>query len=214
MHAKIDLRPNQTIVFTGDSITDADRDLAPYRPLGFGYVHFAANFLLARYPHLNLNIINTGVGGNTIRDLQGRWRRDCLDHRPDILSVLTGINDLWWQYADSDGFAEGVNAGEYELTYKQLLSQVRECCDSHFVLIEPFMFCDDPKNQMFRGLRTYIDVVHKLAEEFDAVLVPLQTRIDEQIKHVPPEKWSGDLVHPYLWAHAWIAQRWLEATRL
>ncbi|MHC4623647.1 MAG: SGNH/GDSL hydrolase family protein, partial [Planctomycetota bacterium] len=193
---------------------DADRDLALYRPFGLGYVHFVANFLLAGYPHLNLNIVNTGVGGNTIRDLKNRWERDCLAHTPDVLSVLIGINDLWWQYTDSNGFAMGVNADEYELTYKQLLSQVRKKCDSQFVLMEPFMFCDDPQNEMFKGLRTYIDVVHKLAQEFDAVLVPLQTRIDEQIKNVPPDKWSSDSVHPYLWTHAWIAQRWLESTRL
>jgi lysophospholipase L1-like esterase len=211
---KIELQPNQTIVFIGDSITDADRYLAPYRPFGCGYVHFVANMLLAKYPRLNLNIINTGINGNTIRDLQGRWQRDCLDHRPDILSVLIGINDLWWQCADYDGFAQGISAGEYELTYRQLLLQVRECCDSHFVLMEPFMFCDDQENQMLKGLRAYINVVHKLAREFDVLFVPLQTRIDEEIKHVPPEKWSSDSVHPYVWAHAWIAQRWLEATRL
>jgi hypothetical protein len=76
------------------------------------------------------------------------------------------------------------------------------------------MFCDDRENQMLKGLRTYIEVVHKLAEEFDAVLVPLQSRIDEQIKQVPPGKWSADSVHPYVWAHAWIAQRWLEAAGL
>jgi len=76
------------------------------------------------------------------------------------------------------------------------------------------MFCSDRANQMFKGLRTYIRIVHNLAEEFDAVLVSLQSRIDEQIKQVPSEKWSMDSVHPYLWAHAWIARRWFEATTL
>ena len=59
MQSKIDLRPNQTIVFIGDSITDADRYEPAYRPFGFGYVHFVANYLLAKYPELNLNIVNT-----------------------------------------------------------------------------------------------------------------------------------------------------------
>ena len=74
------------------------------------------------------------------------------------------------------------------------------------------MFCDDPNDQMFKDLRTYIRVVHRLTDEFDAVLVPLQDRIDEHIKQVRPERWSEDMVHPYVWAHAWISQRWLEAT--
>jgi len=65
---------------------------------------------------------------------------------------------------------------------------------------------------MFTELQKYIKVVHNLAEKFDAVLVPLQKRIDEKITQVAPEKWSADTVHPYLWAHAWIAKCWLEAT--
>ena len=103
---------------------------------------------------------------------------------------------------------------EYELTYRQLLSQVKQRFNSRLVLIEPFMFCNDLENKIFQELRVYIRIVHHLAKEFNAVLVPLQDRIDEQIKQTPPEKWSDDLVHPYTWAHAWIAQRWFEATGL
>jgi lysophospholipase L1-like esterase len=214
MQHKIELKPNQTVVFIGDSITDTDRDHPAYRPFGFGYVHFVANLLLARYPHFGLNIINTGVGGNTIRDLKDRWEKDCIAHRPDVLSVLIGINDLWWQHAESQGLAEGLCPEEYELTYKQLLLQTTRECNCQLVLMEPFMFCNERENQMFKALRTYIRVVHKLADEFNAVIVPLQSSVDRQIIKVPPEKWSVDLVHPHLWAHAWIADRWLEATGL
>jgi len=65
LQPKIDLKPNQTIVFIGDSITDMDRKLPVYKPLGFGYVNFVGNLLLAKYPQLNLNIVNTGISGNT-----------------------------------------------------------------------------------------------------------------------------------------------------
>jgi lysophospholipase L1-like esterase len=146
--------------------------------------------------------------------LKGRWEKDSIAYRPDVLSVLIGINDLWWQNAESQGLAEGLCPEEYELTYKRLLSQVKVRCSCQIVLMEPFMFCDEPENQMFKALRTYIDVVHKLADRFEAVLVPLQGYVDKQIGSVPPEKWSVDSVHPYVWAHAWIAERWLEATGL
>jgi lysophospholipase L1-like esterase len=211
---KIDLRPGQTIVFIGDSITDMGRSQPAYRPLGFGYVHFVGNLLLAKYPQLNLNIVNSGISGNTVRDLKNRWEEDCLEYKPDILSVLIGINDLWRRYEEPEKMPAAVYPDEYELTYRQLLSQVKQKCNSQLVLIEPFMFCDDLENKIFQDLWTYIRIVHHLAKEFDAVLVPLQSWIDEQIKQIPPEKWSHDSVHPYIWAHAWIAQRWLEATGL
>jgi len=180
--------------------------------------------LLAKYPQLNFNIINTGISGNTVRDLKNRWEKDCFEYKPDILSVLIGINDLWRRYGEPEKMPVAVYPDEYESTYRQLLSlvsaeravagQVKQKCNSQLVLIEPFMFCRDLKNKIFQGLRTYIRIVHHLVKEFDAVLVPLQSWIDGQVGQIPPEKWSHDSVHPYTWAHAWIAQRWLEATGL
>ncbi|MHC4475037.1 MAG: SGNH/GDSL hydrolase family protein [Planctomycetota bacterium] len=214
MTSKVQLTTGSTILFTGDSITDADRELPAYQPFGFGYVHFVANHLLAKYPELNLGIINTGIGGDTIYDLESRWEDDCIQHEPDVLSVLIGINDVWWRYASSEGLARGLHADQYEFTYRRLLLRATEEFNCQLVLGEPFMFCNDRENQMLGALRDYIKAVRKLADEFDAVLVPLQSCIDEQIKQVPAQKWSADCVHPYIWAHAWIAQRWLEATSL
>jgi lysophospholipase L1-like esterase len=214
MPPQIELKPKQTILFIGDSITDASRREPEYAPFGRGYVHFVANTLLARYPTLDLNIINAGISGNTIRDLEARWERDCLHHNPDVLSVLVGINDLYWQHANFQAASLAVYTDEYELTYRQLLSRARGKKNCQIILMEPFMFCSDPANQMLLGLRTYIKIVRQLQKEFGAALVPLQSSIDEQIERVPPSKWSADFVHPFQWAHAWIAQRWLDAAGL
>jgi len=212
MQTKIELKPNSSIVFIGDSITDAGRLEAAHRPYGYGYVHFVAYRLLAKYPDYNLGIINTGISGDTIRDLKERWEKDCLNHKPDILSVLIGINDVFRQYTDRPDEAGLLD--EYQLTYKRLLTLVKGKYNCRLILIEPFMFCDDKTNPAYKALQQYIHAVRALAEEFDAVLVPLQELIDKKIKKVPPEKFSDDMVHPYVWAHAWIAQRWLEATKL
>ena len=63
-------------------------------------------------PH-SIRVLNTGVSGNTVRDLDARWQRDALDLKPDWLSVMIGINDVWRQfdYASWDGetrFAGGI----------------------------------------------------------------------------------------------------------
>lgn len=212
MQTKIELKPNSSIVFIGDSITDAGRLEAAYRPFGYGYVHFVAYRLLATYPEYNISIINTGISGDTILDLKARWERDCLNHKPDILSILIGINDVFCQYPGSS--VEAGPPDEYQITYKRLLSLVKEKNNCQLVLLEPFLFCDDKANPAYEALQHYIDAVRSLADEFDAVLVPLQELIDKKIEEVPPEKFSDDMVHPYVWAHAWIAQQWLEATKL
>jgi lysophospholipase L1-like esterase len=200
------LKASDTIVFIGDSITDAERHRQTYAPLGFGYVHFAANLLWARCPELNLSIVNTGV--------EQRWERDCIAHQPDIVSVLVGINDVWQLTMDPALAQTAATASEYEVTYSELLSLAKKRCDCQFVLMEPFMFCEDRHNAVFTALMPYVEIVRALAAKYNAVLVPLQQQIDRQIAEIPPERWSSDTVHPYLWAHAWIALQWLAATGL
>ena len=175
MPDKIEFRPNQTVLFIGDSITDADRSQKAYKPYGFGYVKFAANMLLAQYPDYNLNIINTGIAGNSIRDLKDRWKTDCIDHKPDILSILIGVNDVWRRF-EQGNLPRAVFADEYEATYRDLLSDTKEKCNSKFVICEPFMFCNDQSDPIFTQLRRYVGIVRKIAADYDAVLVPLQVQ--------------------------------------
>ncbi len=214
MQNKIDLKPNHKVLFIGDSITDADRSSPACAPFGFGYVNFVARLLLGKYPTYNLDILNTGISGDTIRDLKSRWRKDCLDHNPDVLSILIGVNDVWRQFATEDDLPYAVPLDEYETNYRQLLTTVTQRCNSQLVICEPFMFCDDFNNPMFVYLRRYIEVVRRIADDFNACLVPLQKAIDERIKEVPSQSWSLDMVHPEIWAHAWLAQQWLIATGL
>ena len=214
MKQKIEFKPNQNIIFTGDSITDCGRTDPAYAPFGNGYVHFTANYLLARFPNYDLNIINTGISGDTTSNLKNRWQRDCINHQPDILSILIGINDLWRQYGDFDRRPSAVYPEIFESNYRDMLTQVKEQCPCKIILAQPFMFCNDPQNQMFKELITYIDIVQKLAEQFDALLVPLQDHIDSEIINTQPQKWADEMVHPFTWAHAWIPQKWLPAVGL
>jgi len=214
MQQMVHLKANDTILFVGDSITAADRHRQAYSPLGFGYVHFAGNLLLARYPTLDLRIVNTGISGDTVIDLKDRWQRDCIAHRPNVLSVLIGINDVWRRAMEPDMAERAASPADFEITYGQLLARAKEQCRCRLVLMEPFLFSGEQENEVFRTLVPYLEAVRRLAKEYEAVLVPLQKEIDRCIGEIPPEKWSQDTVHPYLWAHAWIAQQWLDATGL
>ena len=214
MADRIELEQNQTILFTGDSITDAGRRQVGVDPLGEGYVSVVAGVINTKYPHLNLKIINTGISGDTTRSLKFRWNKDCLLHRPDILSLMIGINDLWYCHAEPQLRIKGVPTDEYEDNCRCMLENAQTQCDCQIIIAEPFMFCNDPQDPMFADLRNYITIVHRLAAEFDAVLVPLQKLIDAEITNIPPEKWADDMVHPHPWAHEWIAQKWLKAAQL
>lgn len=210
--AAIEFKANQKILFIGDSITDAGRREAAYAPLGNGYVYFAANFLTAKYPELNLTIENRGISGDTTREMRARWQQDCIDLRPDVLSVMIGINDLWRNFKPiKEAHKTPVAAEEYEPNLRRMLSEAVEQCGSRLILMEPFYFCRDPNDPMYRDLPAYLDIVRSLAAEYNAVLVPLQQAYEKIKDRVPESKWADDRVHPYPWAHAWIARNWLIA---
>ncbi|MHC5159304.1 MAG: SGNH/GDSL hydrolase family protein, partial [Planctomycetota bacterium] len=99
---------------------------------------------------------------------------------------------------------------EYEQNLHEILTQTRNKCGSQLILMEPYMFCDDPSNPMLRDLDAYIKIVHQMADKFDAVLVPVHANYMKLIHKRPADQWAEDTVHPYTWAHAWIAQQWLD----
>src|SRR5690242_5910233 len=91
----------ETILFQGDSITDAGRSRehaqeANEQPgLGSGYAWLAAVELLVQRPNSALKIYNRGISGNKVFQLADRWQSDCLDLKPTLLSILIGVNDIW-----------------------------------------------------------------------------------------------------------------------
>jgi lysophospholipase L1-like esterase len=72
------------IVCHGDSLTEAsDLDKNSTWPI------LVAN-------RLNLNVIRSGIGGDTSGGLLGRFYHDVVRHQPDLVVILGGTNDLWW----------------------------------------------------------------------------------------------------------------------
>jgi lysophospholipase L1-like esterase len=198
---------NQTILFLGDSITDGDRrsHAAPY---GDGYVSQVRSFMLARYPELHLRFVNRGISGDTTRHLRDRWERDALAERPDWISLMIGINDVWRAFGAMPH--EAVPLPEYESHLRELLGSAREI-GARLILMTPYMIEADRGAPMRRQMDWYGDVVRRLAPEFDAVFVDTQAAFDGVLSHSTPDDWAGDQIHPNSAGHAVIALAWLRA---
>ena len=203
------LEPDQKLVMIGDSITDCGRRDGPHAPYGAGYVSMVRNFLIARYPDYGLTVENRGVGGNTVRDLDARWQADVLDEDPDVLSVKIGINDVWRHVTNQ--LDEAVPLEEYEATYRRLLTAAEDRCASQLILVDPYVLETDRQDPFRAMVDRYIDVVHGLAEEFEAVSVRTQEAFDEALAKQPSEFWADDRVHPFPYGHAVIARAFLKA---
>jgi lysophospholipase L1-like esterase len=199
--------PHQTIVFIGDSITDAERtsSAAPY---GDGYVHLADLLLGAHHPELELRVLNRGVSGDTVRELAARWERDVLAQRPHWLSIMVGINDVWRAWSDDP--REAVPLGEYDATLRDLIAQA-QAHGARMIVMTPFLIEPDRRDAMRRQTELYADAVRRIADDTGAVLVDTQAAFDAALERHPPSHWSGDRVHPSVAGHALLARTWLQA---
>jgi lysophospholipase L1-like esterase len=198
---------NDTILFTGDSITDGGRDRANPNSLGTTYAYFIASRLQALLAAPDLKIYNRGIGGNRVRDLLGRVDADLLALKPSVVSILIGINDTWRRYDSSDV----TDAAAFEKDYRAVLEKIRDNLDARVILLEPFLLHVPADRYAWReDLNPKIDVTRKLAVEFDAELLPLDGLFAQEAAQAPAAYWAGDGVHPTAAGHALIAEAWLE----
>jgi lysophospholipase L1-like esterase len=202
------LEPNQKIVFIGDSITDCGRRDAA-APYGSGYVSQVRSLLLARYPERQLVVVNKGIGGNTTRDLAQRWEQDVIGERPDWLSVMIGINDVWRTY-DQAG-AGAVPLDEYTITLRALLDRARAATSARLILAEPYMIEPDRSQPMRHQMDQYGAAVRQIAADYDALLVRTQAAFDAALAFTTPQAWADDRIHPNAPGHGIIALAVLKA---
>ncbi|MBN2642285.1 MAG: SGNH/GDSL hydrolase family protein [Victivallales bacterium] len=200
------------ILFQGDSITDCgrSRDCADANTaLGPGYVNFIAGELLNRTPEKGLQIYNRGISGHRVVDLYARWKIDALNLKPDLISILIGVNDTW----HGKNYDNGVEPERYQKIYRMLLEWTKaELPAVKLVLCQPFVLltgavsADWLPEVAHRG-----EIVKSLAEEFGAVYVPFQEVFSVAEKKAPANYWLGDGVHPTVAGHKLMAETWLEA---
>lgn len=202
------LNENQTVLFIGDSITDCGRSRENPAQLGNGYVDMIAARLNTDFPEFNLNFLNFGISGNRVKDLKARWHEDCLKHKPDILSILIGVNDVWRRY-DSD---DPTSAEDFLADYREILTSAKKQLACQIIMLEPFVlqFPEDRKKWR-EDLDPKIAGIRELSLEFADAYVPMDGIYAAASVRQKPAFWAGDGVHPtkpghQLMADAWIAE--------
>lgn len=200
----------RTILFQGDSVTDVDRGDASTNFLGKGYPAIAAK-QLAREGSCDV-FLNRAMAGDRAVDLLRRWQEDCLDIRPDILSLLLGVNDAWWK---DDGVRMGTPVEKFEKQYDSLLSQVIEQKnDTIIIIMEPFLLPFPDDRMAWRAtLDPIVHAIRRLAKKYRAKYVPLDGLFAAAAIERGYEAVCADGVHPTPFGQELIAKEWLRAFR-
>lgn len=192
------------ILFQGDSITDGNRgrSLDPNHILGHGYAFIIAARHGAAFPERKLDFFNRGVSGNTVLDLEKRWAKDTLGLKPDLLSVMIGVNDN----------SKGVSLEAYETAYDRILTEARaQNPKLKLVLMEPFV--RHPGKPVPEGIVARQAIVAKLAQKHGAALVRLQKLFDDAAAKTADDYWVWDSVHPTYRGHQLLADEWERVVR-
>ncbi|WP_291910415.1 SGNH/GDSL hydrolase family protein [Chitinophaga sp. CB10] len=215
--AKIQLKKDYTILFQGDSITDVGRKRDAEGPnngaaLGGGYAFMAASELLWQHPDKNLSIYNRGISGNKVYQLAERWDADCLNLKPNVLSILIGVNDYWHKH---NGKYDGTSK-VYRTDYDKLLDRTKQKFpDLQLIIGEPFAVkgvkaVDDTWYPEFNEYRA---AAKEIADKYKAAFIPYQAIFDKAIQSAPASYWTGDGVHPSLAGARLMAQAWLDCIK-
>jgi lysophospholipase L1-like esterase len=190
------------ILFQGDSITDGNRGRSPdpNHILGHGYQALISSRFGADFPDHHLTFINRGISGNKVSDLAKRWQEDALDLKPDILSILIGVNDL----------GSGVSAEQCEQQYDQLLADtVKALPNVRLVLGEPFGLPVGQGKNNWESSRAQIvardEIVNRLGVKYHAPVVHYQWMFEIATNRAPADYWIWDGVHPTYPGHQLMA---------
>ena len=209
---------SKVILFQGDSITDCARVRENDNYRGSGYATMVSGVLGAKSPY-QYTVYNRGISGNRVVDLYARIRKDMICLKPDYISILIGVNDVWHEVSHQNG----VDAEKFELVYNLLIEELkRDLPGVKIMLLEPFVLpgsatCNTEENptrwEYFRketALRG--EATRRVAEKQNVVFVPLQELFDKANADASADGyWLADGVHPSAAGHELIKNAWLEA---
>ncbi len=198
------------ILFQGDSITDAGRSRDVEWMMGCGYPTLVAARLGCEAPGA-YECINRGVSGNRISDLVARSKVDIINLKPDVMSILIGVNDVWHEVA----FGNGVHTALFETLYDVLITEVKAALpEIRILILEPFVLRGTATAEAFDSFGTEVPqraaAARRVAEKHGLEYIPLQEKFDEACRLAPPEFWLRDGVHPTAAGHELIARAWVE----
>lgn len=214
---KISIQQDDTILFQGDSITDAGRDkehLEANQPPAFGngYAYLAAASLLNHHADKNLKVYNRGISGNRVPDLINRWDQDCIALKPNILSILIGVNDFW---RTKDSGASNTPE-QYKSQLKELVeTTLASLPEVKLIIGEPFAVngVKHVDDSWYPEFPKYQQAAAEIAKEFNATFLPYQQIFDAALKQNDGAYWTTDGVHTSMAGANLMAESWLKLVR-
>lgn len=201
------------ILFQGDSITDTGRDFNYDPNTGYGYVTMTAGKIAVDYPG-QFRFLNRGISGNRIVDVYARIKKDIINLKPDYVSILIGVNDVWHEIGEQNG----VSAEKFEMVYDLLIREIKETLpETKIIILEPFVLNGPATEHAIETFETEVAkraaVCKSLAEKYDLIFVPLQKKLAALAAATSNTYVLIDGVHPNMAGYELISRELYAAYR-
>lgn len=200
----------ETILFQGDSITDANRSKDTDANFGHGYALLVKSQLDFENPK-KYKCYNRGISGNRVTDVYCRIKRDIINLKPDVMSILIGVNDVWHEV----DLNMGVDADKYFKIYSMLIEEVKEALpDIKIIILEPFILkgtATEAKWDVFKEeVLKRAQKSKEIAQKYNLKFIPLQKKFDKLAEDTDATFWLVDGVHPSEAGHELIKREWIK----
>ena len=206
-------KDGETVLFYGDSVTDVGRNRDDLYDLGGGYPCKIRKIYDILFPGNRVTFINKGISGNRTKDLAARLDADCLELKPDFVSILIGVNDAWRKYDSNDPTAPGA----FEKNFRTVLERIRkELPAAKIMVIEPYVLFSRPERVIFHEeLDPFILIERRLAREYADYYLCLEGAFAKHIAEgATDSELSADGVHPTDAGHSVIAYEFLKTLNI
>ena len=202
------------ILFQGDSITDAGRVRDNDVNVGVGYPLLVKASLGFETPG-KYEFVNRGISGNRVVDVYARIKKDIINLKPDVMSILIGVNDVWHEFSGENG----VDADKYFKIYDMLIEEVKDALpDIKIMIMEPFVLKASATVEKWDCFNSEVkkraEMAKKIAQKYDLPYIALQDGFDKLSKNIDESYWLADGVHPTAMGHEYIKAEWLKAFKI
>lgn len=200
----------KTILFQGDSITDAGRIRENAFDQGKGYPAYVSARMGLENPG-EYTFYNRGISGNRIVDVYARIKADIINLKPDYMSILIGVNDVWHEF----GHQNGVEAEKFEKIYSMLIEEIKEALpDIKIMIMEPFVLKGSATEANFEAFKYEVEkraaAAKRISGKYSLPFMSLQEDLNNLTKKAPNDYWLFDGVHPQITFHQYIADKWIK----
>lgn len=179
------------VVCFGDSVTGV------YYHTGgrSAYPEVIRDALKTRHPESRVKVINAGKSGHTTTNGLGRIQQDVLVHRPHLVTVMFGLND--------------VAKGSIDLYRKNLIEIVTKCraAGAEVILCTPNAVSETPERPIAK-VAAFAEVARAVAGQLSVPLADPHASLGT-LRESDPETWRlsmSDEIHPNLRGHRRLAE--------